>query len=366
MKKRIALFFTLCSMLVLMMGMTAFANEDSNNGFYIMSEECPDEAIAYAQNNLYLYIYDLPIQDERYADIDVSKIVLGMPFTIQKESLEGKDVYYFPIMYEDEIKFTIRVYKDEDGSYTGIFSEYLALELQDVFARTSVNDPLILSMNNGNVMKTIAGETSIFLASPMGNEVLDKPVTYSNSNSAVVNVKEAIAYEVVPIGVTRATSSKYLSLDLAETQGTQQWCSAFAGSAIIRNRTSNKVYAKDVMSYYYPDSSDLENETITHDQLISYAKLKGCSPSKTSSTLAQSTVVSQIDNSKPIYLSCDGTGTYKKANHALVLRGYNTNTEMYSIWNPWHSYYETMPMSTNEYTVDSSSTFKWVSTIYGW
>lgn len=366
MKKRIALFFTLCSMLVLMMGMTVFANEDSNNGFYIMSEECPDEAIAYAQNNLYLYIYDLPIQDERYADIDVSKIVLGTPFTIQKESLEGKDVFYFPIMYEDEIKFTIRVYKDEDGSYTGIFSEYLASELQDVFARTSVSDPLILSMNNGNVMKTITGETSIFFASPMGYEVLDKPVMYSNSNSSVVNVKEAITYEIVPIGSTRATSSKYLSLDLAETQGNQQWCSAFAGSAIIRFRTSNKVYAKTIMSYYYPNSSDLENETISHDQLISYAKLKDCSPSKSSGTLEQSTVVSQINNSKPIYLSCEGTGTYKKANHALVLRGYDTSAKTYSIWNPWNTTYEKMPISTKEYAVDSSSTFKWVSTIYGW
>lgn len=366
MKKRITLFFMLCGMMILMLGMTAFAAEDSNKGFYIMSEECPDEAIVYAQNNLYLYIHDLPAQDERYADMDVSKIVLGTPFTIQKENPDGKDIFYFPVMYESAIKFTIRVYKDADGSYTGIFSEYLASELEDVSDIASVSDPLILSMNNGNVMITVAGNTSIFIASPIGNEVLEKPVSYSNSNSSIVNVKEAITYEVVPIDNIRATNSKYLSLDLAENQESQQWCSAFAGSAIIRYRTSNKVYAKDIMSYYYPNSSNLANETITHDQLISYAKLKGCSPTKTSSTLEQSTIVSQIDNSKPVYLSCDGTGSYKKANHALVLRGYDISAGMYSVWNPWYKSYDKMPISTKEYTVDESSSFKWVSTIYGW
>lgn len=366
MKKRFALFFTLCGMMTLLLGMTVFAAEDSNKGLYIMSEECPEEAIVYAQNNLYLYIHDLPIQDERYADMDISKVILGTPFTIQKESPDGKDIFYFPVMYDGTVKFTIRVYKDTDGSYTGIFSEYLASELEDVSEITSVSDPLILFMNNGNVMKTVAGNTSIFFASPIGNEVLDKPTFYSNSNSYVVNVKEAIAYDVVPIDNIRATNSKYLSLDLAEKQGTQQWCSAFAGSAIIRYRTSNTVYAKDIMSYYYPNSSDLENETITHDQLISYAKLKGCSPTKTSSTLEQSTIVSQIDSSKPVYLSCDGTGSYKKKNHALVLRGYDISAGMYSVWNPWYKYYEKMPISTKEYTVDDLSSFKWVSTIYNW
>lgn len=366
MKKRFILFLTFCSIMVLALGTTVFAAENDSDSFYVMSESCPEEAISYVKNNLYLYICDISVQDEKYADINASDIILGSPFTILKEDTEGKDIYYFPIIYENEIKFTIRVYEDSDGEYTGIFSEYLASELEAIADLTSEEFPLTLFMNNGNIMGTLDGNTFVFFASPIGNEVADSPSSYASTDLTVTDIKEHMDYDTILVGTNRATTSKYLYLDLAETQGNQTWCSAFAGSAIIRYKTSNKVYAKDIMSYYYPSSSNLESETITHSQLIAYAKLKGCSPSKNSGTFSQSAVVVQIDSSQPLYLSCVGSGTYSKTNHALVLRGYNLNAGIYSVWNPWNSYYETMSISTHVYAMDSSSSFTWAETIYGW
>lgn len=207
-KRKFTLFFVLCSIVVLVLGMSVFAAEYKQDALYIMSEECPDEALSFVKDNLYAYIYDLPDQDERYADINVSEIILGTPFTIQKENQDGSDLYYFSIMYENEIRFIMRVYKDIDGKYTGIFSEILAPELQAVTNFTSMDNPISLYMNNGNIMGTLSGNTFVFMASPMGNDVLDVPAVYSNDDVSVINAKEAISYDVWPIGDARAAVSK--------------------------------------------------------------------------------------------------------------------------------------------------------------
>ena len=41
-------------------------------------------------------------------------------------------------------------------------------------------------------------------------------------------------------------------------------------------------------------------------------------------------------------------------------------SNVYSIWNPWRNYFESMDISTNIYVADSSTSFEWTKTIYGW
>ena len=75
---------------------------------------------------------------------------------------------------------------------------------------------------------------------------------------------------------TRSSSSKYLDLDLAEKQGGKSWSSVFAGAQILRYRGKGKIYAKDIMEYFYRnDSSDtLKDKSISNKKLIKYAKMK--------------------------------------------------------------------------------------------
>ncbi|MBM0045992.1 C39 family peptidase [Anaerococcus sp. mt242] len=165
----------------------------------------------------------------------------------------------------------------------------------------------------------------------------------------------------------RSSSSKYIDLDLAETQGDQSWCSAFAGAQILRQRGKGKIYAINIMRYFYPNVSyaDLKKKSISHKQLIKYANNKKSYPSESTGTLSLDSVKKQINSNKSIYLNCYGTGTYKKANHALVLRGYNTRSNTYSIWNPWNASYVSMSISSKSISVNGGK-FVWSSTIYGW
>jgi hypothetical protein len=169
--------------------------EYNGNGIYIESRECPKEAIIFVQENLYRYIQDLPMQDDRYSDIDITHIELGSPFTIQKESTDETDIYYFPIIYENEIKFTFRVYLDSDGTYTGIFSEYLASELNNLSNITSLDSPVLLILDNGNIWVSRNGELSIFFKAPTSKEEPNAPEGYLDENSEVINIMEIIEYK---------------------------------------------------------------------------------------------------------------------------------------------------------------------------
>lgn len=72
-----------------------------------------------------------------------------------------------------------------------------------------------------------------------------------------------------------------------------------------------------------------------------------------------------INIGSPLYL---GTMNIYDSNsrHALALRGYNISGGLFSIWNPWHPYYETMDASTGLHTADDTTVYQWGVTIYGW
>lgn len=347
--------------------------KDIDNGLYIISQTCPDEAIQYAQSNLYSFIVDISDQEGSNNIIQPDLICLGSPFSINKENDNDIDVYYFPIIYENKILYTLRVYKNDDTNYTGILSKYLANELQTLTYETSINNPVELSLNNGNIIKEINNINEVLISSPIENNMVNYSNIYKKSsqvsNKSIINARNLLNFEKnFSEQNLKSNSSKYLYLDLAETQGNNNWCCAYVGSSIIRYKTSYKVYAEDLMKYYYPNVtiSNLKEKALSKDKLISYAKIKGLSPKMYSSNAGLLDVISEIDNNCPIYLSCNGNGDYLGKNHALALRGYNTNTQKYSIWNPWNNFYETMPVDTRMYTINSSSSFFWSETIYNW
>ena len=56
----------------------------------------------------------------------------------------------------------------------------------------------------------------------------------------------------------------------------------------------------------------------------------------------------------------------KGINNVLNEQQIDCHSNVYSIWNPWRNYFESMDISTNIYVADSSTSFEWTKTIYGW
>lgn len=119
------------------------------------------------------------------------------------------------------------------------------------------------------------------------------------------------------------------------------------------------------MKYFYSltSASSLINKFITNTQLTEYANTKKSYPTRVASIVVFFTVQQQIDANKPIYLGTYGIGNYKGFRNALVLRGYNIDSGLYSVWNPWNKSYTVMPMS-NKSISGSGYTLVWDTTIY--
>lgn len=351
---------------VFTLGMGAFpisASEQntSNNTFYVETEYVPDEAIDYAVDNVFDYLVARSSEES----FELNDLTMGSPFSMGKESADDIDVYYFPIYSGKEFLYTFRVYREE-GQYTGILSPYMVGHLNQYAGRTTESEPLYIYMQFGNVMAEKNGEVDIWEEQHAGYELNGNRsvMLAENTDLETTDICTPIKYKkkVIP----RTAASKTLSLDMAETQGDQQWCAAFAMASILRYKgAGSSVTAKAIVKHFYPNSSDLKNESVSRSQLVEYAKDKGYSQTKnSSSTLSNSTVVSEIGNNTPIYAGCAGSGSYAKTRHALVICGYNNTKSTYTVWNPWYSYTETMSQSTKTYTVNSKSSFTWDCTIY--
>ncbi|MDO5696145.1 MAG: C47 family peptidase [Eubacteriales bacterium] len=341
--------------------------ENNVSSLYIASDPVSEGYINYAKEekmNIFMSLPDVVSDELSYLDSD-ENIYFGNAFVLN-------DINYIPILANNKVIALLAVI-ETNGEYSWTLSSDFSDGLNSIAKKTSRNKPAVLYTDKGNVYANISGDIHQLTFNP---EI--KSIQQDNhrmnpfvENKEIVNVynvsnKTEVKYSRIQYS-TRASSSKYLTLDLKETQGDQSWCSAFAGAQILRYRGKGNIYAQYIMRYYYPNVSntDLKDKSITNSELIKYANKKKSYPSQIDNTLSISTVKSQINSYKPIYLGCRGNGTYKKARHALVLRGYNTNSSTYSVWNPWNAKYVSMSTSSKSIAV-SGGTFTWDTTIYGW
>lgn len=336
---------------------------------YVYTEEINKNIQKYAVDNFENFSAVLPevLEGQNTKLLNVSAVpTMGSGFKMN-------DVAFFPILIEEKVIALVSIFEDSSQlegltwSLSVDFSNGLNL-LNELSSREK---PANLYIKDNNVYAEISSQQIYKLTDNPILEITSNDLNLDEKN--VVNIMDPILINRKSVihyknnVSTLSARQKYLTLDLKETQSDQPWCSAFAGAQILRYKGKGNIYAKDIMKYFYPKLSDsaLKKESISHAQLIKYANIKKSYPKKDPSTLVFSKVKTQIDNNKPIYLSAYGSGTYEKARHALVLRGYNENHSSYSVWNPWNKTYVSMPISSKKISV-SGGTFTWDSTIYDW
>lgn len=353
MKKLFATVIALSLVISLSTSTTTYAS--TVNHLFVYSQDCPTAAVEFAKNN---FLPFLTASIEGGA-IQVGDIIqLGSPFTIQAQYLDTI-VYYFPIISDGAIVATFRVYEDASAkSYVGIMSKFLADELSSLNTNSSV--PALLFIDEGNIMVNIGGMVDVLIDDPNGtipSEQKISPIGLCTVNPLTPLDTISSSELSSPFAI-----SKYLNLDLIEQQGNEEWCAAYASSAIIRyvNGTTTPK-ALDVMKMFYLNPKP-ENMLSVYE-VLNAGRLNGLNPLYTSSRVS---AIPEIDYYRPVFIRCQRTtNTGNKKYHALVIRGYNISSNVYSIWNPWNDYYETMSMSTNQY-ITGDRTYTWIETVYNW
>lgn len=367
MKKLISIIIIMCLMISSAILVSA---ENINNSLYIKTKNCPNEAVEYAKDNVDRFVSS--VSEE--LGISIEGVTMGTPFTVSGVSSDNKDIHYFPVMLNGELKYLFSVYLNDNGTkYTGSLSNHLVKEINAISRKTSLKNPVKIFVNNGNIYYEINNKTSLLFEyfedndyvreSLISNMQSDKKLQIINALNEIMNIKRDTDNEKS----SRATKYKYIKLSRTEEQGSNPWCAAYATAAIVRTKNNqSSPEAEDIIKYFHPNSKDLTKEAINDSEVKKYGRDNDFKTKYKSSTLSHSSVKSEINSGNPIYLSTVGEGSYKKGRHALVLRGYSDNSDTYSVWNPWDKdSYVTIDKNDKELVVSGGS-FTWEKTVYNW
>lgn len=357
---------------------TVFARDAVNsNAIYILSKKCPDEYKDYAYSN----VRDFILSVEKSEIPCYGEVSMGTPFSFANPD---SNIFYFPILINGEICFTLRVFQNSDGIYDGILSKAYVSELNALTVKSSSEQPIVLMMENDSVVSYIDKKRMVIFEYPEGTfectsnvpvEYVEQKLNSRSSDYEVVNIIENSEENIFSVTdnmnsennvQTRANPSyKYLSTPIIETQGDESWCAAYSTAWIVRYKKGDNTKAIDIMRYFHNNPSS--DTALTRSQVVLYGNYRALSPIEYAQPLSQSALISQIVASKPVYLSMQRLGNGEHANHAVVLRGYSTTTNKWSIWNPWYSYYDAFTMgSTYVPAGNSTAEYTYVRTIYNW
>lgn len=337
----------------------------------------------YAESNKSIYILSAPVDHEYVDEIDKlandiiashirsdskyrcyagSKIELGNPFTISTEM----NSYYFPVIVDNVIRFTINVYKnDGESDLCWTCSEYLSDGLRSLSDITSRNEPAVLNKSGSEIVASVGNKELVieYLPYNTAEPIFSNNNATDNSNLIITDIADPRS-EININRTTYNTGYWYLGLDMQDLQTDQNWCSAFCGAQIMRFMGYGHVYAVNIMTYYYGGIPDLKNRSIARSELIQYANLMGSYPTEINNTLSASSITGQINAGKPIYMSCE-CDTNTHIWHAMVIRGYSSYGQNISIWNPWWDYCFSVSNKGQSIKLDSRS-FTWKGTLYNW
>lgn len=336
--------------------------EISETHLYVETTNCPQAYIDYAEENILGYI-------ESYSEnvIPQGSITVGIPFAfLDFES----DVYYFPIMINDEISYIFRVYPNGDNGFDSAISEFLAPELEKLSSLRSESTPLKMNRIRNKIIASIGDYSYTLYTYP--NELYENDslmrlndISFELENTVVVDAKSDSRINIQFSPISRSSSnnwSYYINLNITETQGSNNWCAAYCTATIMRTLGYNAT-AEGIMSIFY--RKPVSSNSITRQQVVTYAKSRGLNPIQVESTVPYETLRDNLRANRPVYFSMTRTG----GNHAVVLRGYNSRRSTWSIWNPWINSYEVFSMYGNYVpTGYSSSTYSYTyaRTIYNW
>lgn len=360
MKKFLSIILAIAITLSLGSTVASAKTADSvTNSLFIETTICPQGYIDFAEDNIAGFV-------ESYCEgiVPYASIVVGMPFAFLDYD---SDVYYFPVICDNVIKYVFRVYPNQTNGYDAAISSFLAEELEFLAKSTSANMPLKLNRIGNEIIASVGNEEYMLFTYPddMNDVSLQSETTNRGAVATnVINVKANMGISVAVEKSTRSTNSwsYYIALDITETQGSNNWCAAYCTSTILRTLGYSST-AEGVMSLFYrrPSASD----SITREQVVSCANMRGLNPIRVESTVAYETLRNDLRSNRPVYFSMSSSA----GNHAVVLRGYNSRRSTWSIWNPWFTSYETFSMGgtyvPTGYSSDSYS-FTYARTIYNW
>lgn len=325
-EKKIFSVFLSYVLLILSVPSAALAAEDNTSSCYIATTECPIEYTSYAATHISDYVLSLDENIMSYNNISV-----GSPFAFADS---GADVYYFPVICDGSIKYLFRVYPDGD-SFSAAITAFLADEIEMLAEYTSKNAPMYLNRVGTQIIASIGSNSYVLFEYPSDMSVADNEIEAASINDyPVIDTKTPIDIELNLQQMRNANKS--ISLDYAETQGSNCWCTAYCLAAIIRTRTSFTPTVIDLMTAALGNNPSTSTGFPWDERLRDIVGRYNLYPVLEYKTVEEWILRQEIDEGRPCIAAMDCGVAGQE--HSIVLCGYNRTT--WIIWNPWYDFYE--------------------------
>lgn len=320
--------------------------EDDTTDLYILSKQCPQEYVDYANETV----------GSLLGSYNILNPYLGNPFSFCNMD---SDIYYFPVYSNGLITHTFRVCLGKDGEPTGVLSPAFAADLNEVAFLTSELNPLRIVYETADEYAAV-----VFRLAGYEKEVQVTPITRAaDKNVAVASGNGFAAINCIPVSpiqltrAARASTEKVLPMKITEIQGNDHWCLAYCTAMVMRYKGVNKT-AYQVMKDIH--GSNVSTTTpMGNLKLIPYMKSYGFHTVKSESFpdygKTYVAIATEIDNGRPIIFNMKN----KNGNsaHAIIALGYENLKGTVTVWNPWYTYFERVGGLTNYTPAESTGSY---------
>lgn len=378
MKKILCIIICFC--IFITSGTLVNAANNPKNGNYILTEKCPYNVIQYAKSLL---------EEFPKSELKTESVVgLGEPFVL-KNSSDNTVLYYFPVIINEKIEFTYRLFYYHGWNY--VLSKCLVNELNSIGNSSTFISPAVvyLDSRNDNIILQTRKASIVFIDenSDLYEDTSNKidEVTRTSIESDIIPYDEAVynlgglnslhisnyktiisSVKINPLkedntSVLLKSSSRpyqacYHTPVVLETQGDLPWCAAYVTAAIVSYKTGTNYYAQDVATFAGVNTS----QSVSRNKCVQFAKSKGLVQTRqTLFDVDDEGMMDQIWNDGLVYVDSYRKGSLFKS-HAFIVSGYcwsGTEILNWMVRNPWYNYYEYIG-SDRIYTTVSGRVYK--------
>lgn len=355
----------------------------------IISIEVPSDVQSYAVSILPYHLNGVKKTPIEYGfkDCNISKITLGNPFNIYKYSNEevvNTGVYYFSVLYNGNIKATLAVTKDKNGSLTSTFSKGFSSNLNKILHYNKNKKYRLFDIENE--IRAIDSDNALFVSDDKFSENSSKEISVNiinkinNLNKSNIDNKKYKECYVEPLQVNNnsnnispnsfvgPTSYKYLSVPYVPQDG-YNICWAATCASIINFKKNLTLSAEKVYDFVYPHDPTYNQGGDYTDELKAYNNW-GLYPHYYNSDITWTNATNELNTGNPID-SGWYDGTLKINGHAMTVRGYeyysDSGRRIYLLIDPNSGYVSTTGQTYSGdcvYTLGGTN-YYWMESILG-
>ena len=229
--------------------------------------------------------------------------------------------------------------------YSAAISSFLTYDLDQLAMLTSASCPMHLNLIDSQIVATIGGNQRVLFEYPEKTEQIF--LSSSKANDRKLSTVDVKSPADIALNLKSAKAvTKYIPLDITETQGSNNWCTAYCLATIIRTQTTFYTTALGIMTIALgANPSTSSASPWASDNGATMTSISGqysLSPTVLTTTTSNSTLVNALNSDHLCVVAMHATA----GNHSVVLRGFSSYGA-WGIWNPWFDQYE-------YYTIDGT------------